>query len=779
MARTPSTPSGLPSEQEILTLVRSTKGFVGRREIARAFGLNPSQKRDLRRLIRDLTSRGLLTDDGNDAPRNERGSEGEANSGPRTDTGTDIDDMPAVSIHRVMRIDGDGIAWTKAGHNAPEAAELVEIETGGKPRPGSALAEGDRVLVRITHRGPSHTRGRVLRRLAAAPEQVVGIYEKTPTGGKVRPVGKKSRFDISIESKATNGAQSGELVAVRVKERDRLGLTRGEVVERLESESGPGSIGLIALHENDIPIEFSAEALSQAEAAKPVKLGKRAELRDTPLVTIDGSDARDFDDAVWAKADDDPSNSGGWRILVAIADVAHYVRSGDALDRDAFQRGNSVYLPDRVVPMLPEALSNGLCSLKPHEDRACLAVEMVIRADGSKVGHEFRRGLMRSHARLTYEQVQAIQDGTPLEGTPPDLPSDLIPALYAASSCLLAARAKRGALEIDLPERRITLGKNGEILEIGQRDRLESHKLIEEFMVLANVCAAETLEQRKTACMYRVHDEPNDMKLDALRTFLESIDLKLARGQVIQPQAFNSLLTKVAGTEHETMVNEMVLRSQSPAIYSPDNHGHFGLGLQRYAHFTSPIRRYSDLLVHRGLIAALGFGNDGLRTEDGAQFVEWGEQISATERRAVVAERSTLDRYVSIYLADRVGQMFDGVVGGVTKAGLFVSIADGMGDAFLPFRYLPNDRFDLDPDSATLVGRTTGLTFRFGDAIEGKLIEADTTTGGLMIEYMSGGTVNPVQGGRASKAGKRSHRDGKGGGKGGSKGAKGRKLKRR
>jgi ribonuclease R len=385
---------------------------------------------------------------------------------------------------------------------------------------------------------------------------------------------------------------------------------------------------------------------AQANAAKPVTLGKRTDLRDLPLVTIDGSDARDFDDAVFAEADGDAKNPGGYRILVAIADVAHYVRPGDALDTEARKRGNSVYFPDRVVPMLPEALSNGLCSLRPDEDRACLAVEMVIDARGQKVKHRFMRGLMRSSARLTYEQVQAAADG----GEAGIVPEGIIEPLYGAYRLLLAARNERGALDLDLPERKVVLGDDGKVASIEPRERLDSHRLIEEFMVLANVAAAETLEAKRRPCMYRIHESPDPEKVEALKEYLQGLDLPFGTSGVIRPKTFNELLAKVRGGIHETIVNELVLRSQSQAVYSPDNIGHFGLGLRRYAHFTSPIRRYSDLLVHRALIDAHGFGKDGLGEIEMESFNETAEHISMTERRAAAAERSAISRYVAAYL---------------------------------------------------------------------------------------------------------------------------------
>jgi ribonuclease R len=535
-------------------------------------------------------------------------------------------------------------------------------------------------------------------------------------------------------------ARTGDLVSVELMPRNRLGLPVGKVVERFAGLADPRSFCRIAIHENDIPDRFPEDAIAQAERATPVTLGTRADLRSIPLVTIDGIDARDFDDAVFAEADDDPANPGGFRLLVAIADVAHYVRPGDPLDREALKRGNSVYFPDQVVPMLPEALSNGLCSLRPQEERACLAVEIVIDAEGAKRRHRFMRGLMRSAARLTYRQVQQARDGGSSEG----IPDGLLEPLYGAFDALRRARGKRGALDIELPEKRVILDESGTITEIGIRERLDAHMLIEEFMVLANVCAAETLEQRRQPCMYRVHETPDPEKVDALAEVLDGLDIPFAKGQVVRPKMFNAVLAKVKDEPHERMVNEMVLRAQSQAQYRPENAGHFGLALTRYAHFTSPIRRYSDLLVHRALIRGLKLGEDGLTPGDDQEFEGWGEHISMTERRASAAERATLDRYLARNLADRIGGSFAGRINGVTRFGLFVTLDETGADGLVPIRSLPDDYYDHDEVHHSLTGRSLGWVFRLGDRVEVRLTDADPASGGIALEIVSGGEQTPV-----------------------------------
>ncbi|HEC14834.1 MAG TPA: VacB/RNase II family 3'-5' exoribonuclease, partial [Rhodospirillales bacterium] len=450
-----------------------------------------------------------------------------------------------------------------------------------------------------------------------------------------------------------------------------------------------------------------------------------------PLVTIDGADARDFDDAVWAEPDTDPKNPGGWTLMVAIADVSWYVRPGSPLDVDAYPRGNSVYFPDRVVPMLPEALSNGWCSLKPMEERPCLAVSLRIEKDGNLLSHRFLRGLMKSVARLTYEQVQAAQDGHGDETAGPIRDSVIAP-LYGAYRALERGRKARGVLDLDLPERKVVVDKKGEVVRIETRARLDSHKLIEEFMITANVAAAKELEKRRQPCMYRIHDEPSLDKMENLRQFLGSLDIPFARGQRIEARQFNRILENAAGTPHAQMINDVVLRSQSQAEYNPDNIGHFGLALTHYCHFTSPIRRYSDLLVHRALISGLKLGRDGLEKKH-RDYSEMGEHLSQTERRASGAERSAVDRFTAAYLSERIGAQFPGRINGATRFGLFVTLDRVGGDGLIPMRSLPDDYYIHEEAHHLLRGRNTGREFRLGDPIDVVLSEADPVTGGMIF----------------------------------------------
>ncbi|MBN8974626.1 MAG: ribonuclease R, partial [Rhizobiales bacterium] len=513
--------------------------------------------------------------------------------------------------------------------------------------------------------------------------------------------------------------------------------------ERLGSLATEKAISLIAIHANDIPMAFSPAALKEAEAAAPATLQGREDWRDIPLVTIDPPDAKDHDDAVHAVPDDDSANKGGYIVHVAIADVAFYVRPGSALDRDALLRGNSVYFPDRVVPMLPERISNDLCSLRPSEARGALAVRLVIAPDGRKRSHTFHRVLMRSAAKLNYAQVQTAIDGHPDDTTGPLLESILKP-LYAAYALVKRARDEREPLELDLPERKIVLKPDGTVDRVVTPERLDAHKLIEEFMILANVAAAETLEKKGLPLIYRVHDEPTVEKVHNLQEFLKTLDISFAKSGALRPSVFNRVLTKIKGHDSEHMVNEVVLRSQAQAEYAAENYGHFGLNLRRYAHFTSPIRRYADLVVHRAIIRALGLGAGALpETETIETLGEVAAQISATERRAMKAERETVDRLIAHHLADRIGAVFQGRISGVTRAGLFVKLSDTGADGLIPIRTLGTEYFNYDEARHALVGTRSGAMHRLGDVVEVRLVEAAPVAGALRFELLSEGHAAP------------------------------------
>ena len=453
-------------------------------------------------------------------------------------------------------------------------------------------------------------------------------------------------------------------------------------------------------------------------------LGTREDLRKIPLVTIDGADARDFDDAVFAEKTD----NDGFHLIISIADVAYYVRPGSALDQEAYQRGNSTYFPDRVVPMLPEALSNDLCSLRPQEDRACMAFHLWIDKHGQLIKHKVVRGLMRSAARLTYEQVQAAQDGVIDDITKPLLKTVIKP-LYEAYNILDRARQERGALDLDLPERQIVLNEKGHMSGVKRRERLDAHKLIEEFMILANVAAAMALEKQKAPCIYRVHDQPTEEKLNNARDFIEAFGLSLPKGGIVKPAQINHLLQRASQMEYSHLISEVILRTQSQAIYSPENIGHFGLALRRYAHFTSPIRRYADLLVHRSLIKAYNLGPGGLNEEESITLEDKADHISQTERVSAEAERSAIDRFTATWMSNHIGAEFNGRINGVTRFGLFVTLDETGADGLIPMRSLPNDFYVHNEEQHALIGRRNKKIYRLGANITVRIIEADGLTG--------------------------------------------------
>lgn len=703
---------GAPSREDILRFIAEQPGPVGRREIARAFGVKGGDRTALRRLLAQLSDEGLI---------------GRGARKRYAEPGT----LPPVAVVHITSIDNDGLlhaaplSWTEDGEPPP-------IVFADQRIPGPAPAHGDRFLVRLQRHG-GHYEARVIRRLQAGPSRLIGVYTVISGNGRVLPTDKRGKQEYQVRESEAGGARPGELVEAELLPGRRLGLREVRVLSRLGDVGDPRSASLIAIHAQGIPDRFSEAALTEAQRQKPVvELGQREDLRHLPLVTMDGADARDFDDAIWAAPDTDESNPGGWNLIVAIADVAHYVRAGGVLDREARERGNSVYFPDRVVPMLPEALSNELCSLKPEEDRPVMAVAITIDKHGEKRAHRFMRAMIRSSARLIYEQAQDAIDGlpSPIES---ELRDSVLKPIYGAWSALMRARGKRHPLDLDLPELQVVLGEDGNVESVQHRARVDAHRVVEEFMILANVCAAETLEERRMACMYRIHDEPDRERLRGLREFMRSLNMNLALGQTVRPEMFNRLLEKAAGTPHAEAINQAILRAQAQACYSPDNIGHFGLNLHRYAHFTSPIRRYSDLLVHRGLIRALGFGNDGLSDQEIERFEQTAEHISNTERRAMAAERDANDRYLAAFMADRVGAEFPGRISGVTRAGLFIRLNDTGADGLIPISTLGAEYFQFDEGRQSLIGERTKTVYRLGDPIRIVLREANVYTGGLIF----------------------------------------------
>ncbi len=716
----------LPTPDALKRFVAEAPGRVGKREVSRAFGLGPEHRTALRDLLRDMGASGEL------APA---GAKRFLAAGRLAEamvvqvTGTDPEGDPIARP----------VGWEGAG--APPLV-LMHAEARGQP----ALAPGERVLARLRPLGPGRYEGRTVKRLSDAPGRILGVFRMAPApdpgrvlrraeAGRLVPTDRRQKAEWSIPPGETLEAEPDEIVLAEPLPSLGYGLKPARVIERLGRMGDARSVSLICLHAHDIPQVFPAAALAEAEAAQEAGLAGRTDLRQVPLVTIDGEDARDFDDAVFAEPD-----GNGWRLIVAIADVAHYVRAGSPLDQEASKRGNSVYFPDRVVPMLPEALSNGWCSLRPGENHGCLFVELTIDAEGRKLSHRFGRGLMRSAARLTYTQLQQAQDDdAPLEGVPDGLRA----ALYGAYRALLAARARRGTLDLDLPERRVEIDASGQVTAITPRPRLDSHRLIEEFMVLANVAAAQELRRLRHPCMYRIHAPPSPEKIEALRAFLSTLELSLKPAGELRPADLEVILRQVAGRDSAAQVNEMVLRSQSQAEYSPDNIGHFGLALPEYAHFTSPIRRYADLLVHRALIAGLGLGEGGIRHEDASDFEQRGAHVTSTERRAALAERDAIERYVAAHLADKVGSSFEARISGVTRFGLFVTLAGTGASGLVPVSSLPDDFWLHDEGSRTLTGRRSAISYHLAQSVQVRLTEAAPVTGGLLFAVEAGTQASP------------------------------------
>ncbi|OKO80029.1 ribonuclease R [Bradyrhizobium sp. AS23.2] len=716
---------GFPDRNAIVAFIKANHGKAGIREIAREFGLKNADRVELKRILRELADDGIIK--------------------KKRHKVSDPESLPPTLLADITGRDSDGeLIASPAEWDEVESGEppKIVIEMLRRPKPGTAAGVGDRALLRIERTDETEGRayrGRIIKIIDKAKSRILGVFRSLPEGGgRLVPVDKKfADRELNIARTDTSGAQDGDLVSIDIVRSRGFGLASGRVKEKLGSVKSEKAISLIAIYAHEIPLQFSPAAEREAEAAEPANLRGREDWRDVPLVTIDPPDAKDHDDAVHAQADDDPNNKGGFIVNVAIADVSFYVRPGTALDRDALDRGNSVYFPDRVVPMLPERISNNLCSLVPGEPRGALAVRMVIGPDGRKRSHTFHRILMRSAAKLNYAQAQAAIDGRPDDTTGPLLDPILKP-LYAAYACVKRARDERDPLNLDLPERKILLKSDGTVDRVVVPERLDAHKLIEEFMILANVAAAEMLEKKSLPLIYRVHDEPTLEKVHALSEFLETLDVPFAKTGALRPTLFNRVLAQLEGHDYYPLVSEVVLRAQAQAEYSSENYGHFGLNLRRYAHFTSPIRRYADLIVHRALVRALGLGEGALPDSETPESLgEVAAHISLTERRAMKAERETVDRLIAHHLADRIGASFQGRVSGVTRAGLFVKLSETGADGLIPIRSLGTEYFNYDESRHALVGTRSGTMHQLGDVVDVRLIEAAPIAGALRFELLS------------------------------------------
>lgn len=724
-----------PSREAILDFIETEREAgreVGRREIAKAFGLDAGGKIWLKRLLRELDEEGATSGDGVERPVHPRGA------------------LPPVLLSEIKSKDRDGdlvaapLEWNVTDDGEPPRILIERPREFRSKRAAPAAGVGDQVLLKLTRlRGVDGFAysGRVLKIMGKGKAQILGIFRALPDGsGRLVPIDKKAQGREALIPRGQTGeAQDGDLVSVALARETRFGPPEARVRERLGSIKSERAVSLIAIHSHGIPHIFQPATLAEAEAVKPAGTAGREDWRELDLITIDPADAKDHDDAVHAAPDPDPDNPGGHVVTVAIADVSAYVRPGSALDREALERGNSVYFPDRVVPMLPERISNDLCSLRQDEDRPALAVRLVLKADGTKKHHSFHRILMRSSAKLSYQQAQAAIDGKPDAVTGPIRDSILMP-LWAAYGVAARARDGRQPLDLDLPERKLVLKPDGAVERVIVPERLAAHRLIEEFMILANVAAAETLEKHGSILIYRCHDEPSLEKMRALGEVLASIGIKLPKDGALRPVLFNRILAMIKGSENELLLNEVILRTQAQAEYVAENYGHFGLNLRRYAHFTSPIRRYADLIVHRALIAALKAGDDGLpRATTLAELREVATRISAAERRAMAAERETTDRLIAHFLADQIGSSFDGRIGGVNRAGLFVKLDDTGADGFIPASTIGADYYRYDEAAHALIGERSGESWRLGDRVHVRLVEAAPVAGALRFELLSEG----------------------------------------
>jgi ribonuclease R len=737
---------GLPTRQQILDFIASSDQPAGKREIAKAFGLHGSEKITLKALLRDMADEGLI----DSAPGRAFHKMG---------------GVPKVTVLRIVDVEGDQpIAVPENWESDNPPPRLRVVERGRR----TSFGPGDRILARTEEAG----RGWVahpLKKLAKGEELVLGVIHQEGDRHWLKPVDKRERRELPISD--LGGADVGDLVLAE--KTGRPPRITAKVTERLGDPFTPRSFSLIAIHKLGIPDVMPEDAIEEADRVADKALGEREDLTHLPIVAIDPADARDHDDAVWATPDDDPSNAGGFKAIVAIADVSFYVRPGAALDREARKRGNSVYFPDRVVPMLPEKLSADICSLKEGVDRAALACHLVIGKDGKLLNWRFTRARVRIAANIAYEDAQAAIDAATNASPPRKLESTEVGAqvesdpsfrwddglvenalkpLWACWAALSAARSAREPLDLDLPERRVVLDEKGRIMSVAARERLDAHRLIEDFMIAANVAAAKALEARKAPVMYRDHEPPSREKLVALKDYLDTFGISFALGQVIKPATFNHFLKLVAENDNRTEIMEMVLRSQTQAYYAPANTGHFGLALGSYAHFTSPIRRYADLLVHRSLVRAYGLGDGGLTDDETERMPRLGELISQAERRAMEAERETVDRYVAAYLSTHVGELLDTRITGVQSFGFFATVEGLGGDGLVPVSTLGIERFRYDEAARALEGEQTGERYHVGQKLQLRLVEANPISGALRFELAEGANHLPMRGGPGRNA---------------------------
>ncbi len=705
-------PKTLPTEKQILDFIETSDKPVGKREIARAFGIKGQDKIELKALLRRMADKGQI-DKGAGKQVHRAGG------------------LPKVTVLKIVAVDDDGEVFAEPERWESDApVPRLRLKEHGKRQP---LGIGDRVLARTEQAG----RGWIahpMKKLAKDSEATMGVLHEEDGQLWLKSLEKSSRYDTRVtEAKA---ASAGDLVMAETSGRGPKTVAR--VIETLGDPFEPKSFSLIAIHKHEIPHEFSDELLAEADRVAGLKLGDREDLTHLPIVAIDPADARDHDDAIWAE----PDEEGGYRAIVAIADVSFYVRPDSALDKEAQKRANSVYFPDRVVPMLPERLSADVCSLEAGEDRAAMACHIVIDKQGQLRSWRFSRAKVRLAGNIAYESAQAAIEGEPSDDWDPALINAALQPLWGCWKLLRQAREKRGPLELDLPERRIELDEMGRILSVAPRERLDAHRLVEDFMIAANVAAARALEAKAAPVMYRVHEPPSREKLVALKEYLATLDIPFALGQVVKPETFNRLIERVGDDDMKPQVMEQILRSQTAAYYTPRNAGHFGLALGSYGHFTSPIRRYADLLVHRSLVGAYRLTPDTAETKLASTEMErmeaLGEKISKLERRAMEAERDTVDRYVAAYLAERVGEIVRARITGVQPFGFFAAVEELGGDGLLLAKDLGREYYRYDEAKHALIGEDSGTRYTLGDRLDLKLIESNPVSGGLRFELPEG-----------------------------------------
>ncbi|WP_375640806.1 MULTISPECIES: ribonuclease R [unclassified Bartonella] len=708
----------LPNKEEIISFINENPDRSNKREIAKAFNLKGNSRIWLKDILRALKDQNLIS----------KQRKREINKGK----------LPPVALVKISERDKDGgfIAQPLEWEDTPKPN--IEIHSFHHIKGGS-VGVGDHVLVKVFRNKNSQNppyRGRIIRKIELSPKSAFGIVRKLENNQwRLDPIDRKTN-ELIVEMSPDMKIETGDLVEVEIKKNTGYGLKSAQVKNVLGHIKSEKTLSMIALLSKGIPYIFPESVLEQVKHIKAAKMDNREDWRQLPFITIDPPDAKDHDDAVYATKDKDPANNDGWIIIVAIADVSYYIKTGSALDKEALKRGNSVYFPDTVVPMLPERLSHDLCSLHEGKERPALAVRMIFDANGNKRKHSFHRTMIRVRAKLSYQEVQLAIEGNINEKIAPLFESILHP-LWEAYACLKTARNCRQPLELEIAEKKIILDQNGSIQDVVSEEHLEAHRLIEEFMIQANIAASETLKQHHQPLIYRIHEKPSLAKQEILRSFLQSLGISLSKSAELTSARLNRILEKVAHTEQQELINQVILRSQSQAEYNPKNSGHFGLNLQNYTHFTSPIRRYADLIIHRALIKALKLGNDQLTDTQEQNLAEIATQVSLYERRAMMAERETIDRLVAHYLMNKIGRIFTGRISGVTKAGLFISLDKLNTDGFVHISTLKNDYYHFDEAQHVLVGQRSHKGYQLSDVVEVKLITVQPFAGALCFELLT------------------------------------------